>query len=449
MDEIDAIFELESFDIYRGRSSGKSRINKKDDDNAREMFRNCLLLLDREKSVFDYDYYDGINNDTGYEWYVLKGHELEKALVLLKDIIEWERKHSVRWISGNLYKGDHIVIGPDRCLIRCDESCMPLKGTEAYERIKNICEENGFLIFSDRAYIDLFTGQVYMIEEESYPGSADDAATYANVSMGKIEGRIVEFEKERSCEELKFKWRALSNVRFAYQKAYTDNEIKDYLIRLEKMVGEEMITAYNAALSSADNNVKNLLKRPLKKDSESEYREFDELSDNTKEMMLHMLYGNNLKISYSFEQREIFVNLSEKVEETPGFTMIDLINFLENDEIGGFCNNIWRLKFHITYGSETCMSQWEKFILKLYPWIEQIEYVNKDEYMSKNPIKPQPVPAKAKAENNSRTKDILLDKKPLIHFKNTNEKTVFISIIIFLGIGILLLIIYGVLGWMK
>lgn len=70
--------------------------------------------------------------------------------------------------------------------------------------------------------------------------------------------------------------------------------------------------------------------------------------------------------------------MSEKAEETPGFTMIDLIDFLENDEIEGFCNNIWRLKFHITYGSETCMSQWEKLILRLYPWIEQIEYINKD-----------------------------------------------------------------------
>lgn len=373
-----SVFELERFDIYRGRHSDDSLINKEDDDEAREMFKKCLLSFDREKLIFDEDYYDDVSNNTCYEWYVLKGQELEKALVLLKDIMEWERKHRVVSISGNLYKGEHIVISRGKCIIRCNESCMPLKGTDEYDHIKKICDENNFLIFSNRMCLDLITGQKYSVDVQSYPGMVDDAATYCSIGMRKIEGRVLDFESERNYKELKFKWRSMGNVRFAYQKAYVNNEIKDALIRLEKVIEDEMISEYNVAMSSADSDVKDILKRSIKNENESDYYAFEELSDSLKEKMLIMQSNNNLLFSYSTKQKEIIVDLSDNVEKNAGFSMIRLINSLERDEEEDkFKNNKWKLVFRIQKGKETKLSQWEKLILILYPWIEQVKYEKK------------------------------------------------------------------------
>ena len=437
-----SVFELERFDIYRGRHSDDSLINKEDDDEAREMFRKCLLSLDRYEFVFAHYYGDDFSNDTGYEWYVLKDRELEKAVVLLKDILEWERKHRVGWISGNLYKGDHVVIRREKCIIRCDESCMPLKGTDEYERIKKMCEDNDFLIFSDKMCIDLFTGQKYMVDEYSYPGMADDAATYARATMCKIEGRVLDFESERKCRELKYKWRTMGNVRFAYQKAYGNNEIKDELIRLEKVIEDEMISEYNVAMSSADSDVKNILKRSIKNENESDYYAYEELSDSLKEKMLIMLSDKNLLFGYPSGQKEIIVDLSDNVERNPGFSMIRLINSLEGDEERDtFRDNKWTLIICTWNGKETLLSQWEKLILILYPWIEQVKYGKKEDHETKKP--------KAVFDKNEKENDVMQNKKSKLFGREINkkkEKTILIYILLYLIFCFMLLYILSIIN---
>ncbi|MBR4163811.1 MAG: hypothetical protein IKR11_09840 [Solobacterium sp.] len=125
------------------------------------------------------DELDGTNNKTGYDWYIMKKNVNKKdALEKLASLTEW-------MLQNDMYG------------FKCDNHYFfRLNGKTAVILDKFTQEDEALLPFCKEHHIDLFvidngsyvkceTKEKFCLNVSTYPGSADDAATYGDVELIK------------------------------------------------------------------------------------------------------------------------------------------------------------------------------------------------------------------------------------------------------------------------
>ena len=148
---------------------------KKEQEEKNEAFWSCFDWYGMKQ--FSDDDLDEVRNRTPYIWFGLKdGVDLRHALKQYSDCAEWAREHE---------HGLHFL--RSKTVIVLNSFDIP---EEEQESIFSTCHQWSTRLFRLIGYAtfeDCETKEKYEINVgPSYPGSADDAATYADVSLEKI-----------------------------------------------------------------------------------------------------------------------------------------------------------------------------------------------------------------------------------------------------------------------
>ncbi len=153
-------------------------------DEAINIFVNCFFLV--ESADFS-EGYDGVDDRIGYNLYYLRKYaDLKKALLAISSLRNFMNKYNMTSLQGQFPRDAHQYMHEYASILLCDnEDIIRVK---ELDEIKEICQSNHIRLFiKGNIKKDYFTGEEYKLKTESYPGSADDAATYLYVSLEKIE----------------------------------------------------------------------------------------------------------------------------------------------------------------------------------------------------------------------------------------------------------------------
>ena len=148
---------------------------KKEQEEKSEAFWSCFDWY--SLGQFSDDDLDEVRNRTPYIWFRLKDSvDLQYALKQYSDCAEWAREHE---------NGLHFLRSKTGIVLNSFD--IP----EEQESIFSTCHQWSTRLFRSVGYAtfeDCETKERYKIHiSPSYPGSADDAATYADASLEKIQ----------------------------------------------------------------------------------------------------------------------------------------------------------------------------------------------------------------------------------------------------------------------
>lgn len=130
---------------------------------------------------------DGVQQDPKTNWIRLNDDKkIEKALIqyaYVKDFFNEHNSHVFDFFKYNklalawLWSNTFLVINGEE-----------IKLSKKKEKILSLCKENAITVVSQNKNIftDAFTSDRYMLSSYTYPGSADDAATYVQYILEKL-----------------------------------------------------------------------------------------------------------------------------------------------------------------------------------------------------------------------------------------------------------------------
>lgn len=197
-------------------------------DPQEEAFRERAHALNErrrefftEYDAFEDDSLDECRNETGFNWWLLKeGADLNEGLKVMKEILDF-RKEGVRgaWIGSFIESGNMIII----------TSGVKEKYTEEeWKEICSFCSDQEIrLVYAlePSKFENAVTAEIYKLHIVTYPGMADDAATYGDVRM-KTE------KPQEEKEDLSD--RMTGSLVAAYKKTHDKTYSEEYVRRLMK-----------------------------------------------------------------------------------------------------------------------------------------------------------------------------------------------------------------------
>jgi len=126
-----------------------------------------------------YDSLDGVNNHTGYDWYIMKKNVSKKeALEKLAFFTEWMLQN---YMYGFKCDNHHFFRLNGKTAVILDTF------TQEDEALLPFCKEHHIDLFviDNGSYVKCETKERFCLNVSTYPGSADDAATYGDVELIK------------------------------------------------------------------------------------------------------------------------------------------------------------------------------------------------------------------------------------------------------------------------
>lgn len=149
---------------------------KKEREEKYQEFWSCFDWYSLER--FSDEYYDEVRNRTSYMWYRLKdGIDLQHAIKSYAEYAGFAREHEHR--LHHLRSAGIVVV---------DAFDVP---EDEQEDLFAICRKYSVKLFRSTGggtFEDCNTKERYKVTVgPGYPGSADDAATYADANLEKIE----------------------------------------------------------------------------------------------------------------------------------------------------------------------------------------------------------------------------------------------------------------------
>ncbi len=148
---------------------------KTERDEKYHEFWSCFDWYSLER--FSDDYYDEVRNRTSYMWYRLKdGIDLKHAMKSYAEYAGFAREHEHR--LHHLRSAGIVVV---------NTFDVPEDEQDELFAICHKCSVRLFIGIGDGIFEDCDTKERYKVTVgPGYPGSADDAATYADANLNRI-----------------------------------------------------------------------------------------------------------------------------------------------------------------------------------------------------------------------------------------------------------------------
>ena len=159
----------------------------KEDMKIVEFINGINTFYDCEDEIL-VDKADGVEQDPRTNWIRLNDDKkIEKALIQYAYVKDYFNEHDSYIFDFFKYNKLALVwLWSNTFLVINGEEIKLSKKKK--EKIISLCQENGVTIVSQNKNIftDVFTADRYMLSSYTYPGSADDAATYVQYIIKKL-----------------------------------------------------------------------------------------------------------------------------------------------------------------------------------------------------------------------------------------------------------------------
>lgn len=159
----------------------------KEDMKIVEFINGINTFYDCEDEILVYKA-DGIEQDPETNWIRLNDDKkIEKALIQYAYVKDYFNVHDSYIFDFFKYNKLALVWLWSNTFLTINGEEIKLSKKKR-EKIISLCKENGITVVSQNKNIftDVFTADRYMLSSYTYPGSADDAATYVQYDLKKV-----------------------------------------------------------------------------------------------------------------------------------------------------------------------------------------------------------------------------------------------------------------------
>jgi len=122
---------------------------------------------------------DEARNQTGYNWFIIKENaDIKKALEMYVDCFQWLRENKIS-----------LVVDVHPLLFIPENKTIMVIQDEVNEGLFAYCHAYDIRLFQEidkHHFKDTETKEEYMLSVQTYPGMADDAATYGDIHLRLI-----------------------------------------------------------------------------------------------------------------------------------------------------------------------------------------------------------------------------------------------------------------------
>lgn len=159
----------------------------KEDMKIVEFINGINTFYDCEDEILVYKA-DGVEQDPKTNWIRLNDDKkIEKALIQYAYVKDYFNEHDSYIFDFFKYNKLALVWLWSNTFLTINGEEIKLSKKKR-EKIISLCKENGITVVSQNKNIftDVFTADRYMLSSYTYPGSADDAATYVQYNLKKV-----------------------------------------------------------------------------------------------------------------------------------------------------------------------------------------------------------------------------------------------------------------------